>query len=38
MFAIAGAAGAAFLYYIFTGQEFALSIWLVLTCLLIIFA
>ena len=38
MFAIAGAAGAAFLYYIFTGQEYALSIWLVLTSLLLFFA
>lgn len=38
MFAVAGCAGAAFIYYILTGQEFALSIWLVLTCLLIFFA
>lgn len=38
MFAVAGAACAAFLYYIFTGQELALSAWLVLTTLLIYFA
>lgn len=38
MFVVAGAAGAAFIYYIFTGQEFALSVWLALTSLLIIFA
>lgn len=38
MFVIAGIAGASFLYYIFTGQEFALSVWLVLTSLLIFFA
>lgn len=38
MFTIAGCAGAAFIYYILTGQEFALSIWLVLTSLLLFFA
>jgi len=38
MIAVAGIAGAAFLYYIFTGQEFAFSIWLVLTSLIIYFA
>jgi hypothetical protein len=38
MFVIAGIAGASFIYYIFTGQELALSVWLVLTSLLIIFA
>ena len=38
MFAVAGAASAAFIYYIFTGQEVALTLWLVLTSLLIFFA
>jgi hypothetical protein len=38
MFVIAGIAGASFIYYIFTGQEFALSVWLVLTSLLLFFA
>jgi hypothetical protein len=38
MFVIAGIAGASFIYYILTGQEFALSVWLVLTSLLLFFA
>jgi hypothetical protein len=38
MFVVAGIAGASFLYYIFTGQEFALTVWIILTSLLIIFA
>lgn len=38
MFVVAGIAGAAFIYYILTGQELALSVWLVLTSLLIFFA
>jgi len=38
MFVVAGAAGAAFIYYILTGQELAFSIWLVLTFLLLFFA
>ncbi len=38
MFVIAGIAGVSFIYYIFTGQEIALSVWLVLTSLLLFFA
>lgn len=38
MFVVAGIAGAAFIYYILTGQELALSVWLVLTSLLLFFA
>lgn len=38
MFVVAGIAGASFLYYIFTGQEVALTVWIILTSLLIIFA
>lgn len=38
MFAVAWVAIAAFIYYIFTGQEYAFCIWSVLTFLLIYFA
>lgn len=38
MFVIASAAGASFLYYIWSGQQFALMLWVVLTSLLVYLA